>query len=368
MNRKKRAFTLVELLIAMAVGFIVIAAAYAIFNQQNKILTQQEKLASVYQNARIGMEMITQDISMAGYNQPASAGVTPVDRCSGTTTTTAECVGIKNAVANEIKICTDLNGNGYTYPGGPADSAGEEVTYKLYYSSGVRSLGRISNNENSSSPAIIQPVVEYIDESDSPTPALIFVYEDSSGATTNDLEKITRVKITIRTRAATPDPDYTDPVFNDHYRRYTLTSYAIPRNLLIATTATSTDTSKTTTTSTATTTAATTTATTTARSTTSTASSSTTSSGSGISNITLDSAGSAIAKNQRVTICTTVSDSDAATVKLITNQDDIIEMTLIDGLYCGTIPKYNNKTVNYYIETYDSSNNVRDTSAAYSYD
>ena len=179
------------------------------------------------------MEMMTRDISMAGYNQPASAGVTPVDRCSGTTETTAKCVGIKKAAADEIRFAADVNANGDTYPGGTADSAGEEITYKLYDSDGVRCLGRISKNENNSSAdtVAIQPVVEYVDASDSPAAALSFAYEDSSGAATTNLADIARVKITIRTRAATPDSDYTDPVYNDHYRRYTLTGYATPRNL-----------------------------------------------------------------------------------------------------------------------------------------
>jgi len=51
---------------------------------------------------------------------------------------------------------------------------------------------------------------------------------------TANLANIQRVKITIVIRTAKVDPNYTDATYGDHYRRYTLSSFAYPRNLALA--------------------------------------------------------------------------------------------------------------------------------------
>jgi len=226
MTTKDRGFTLIELMISMVVGLVVLAAAYGVFDLQNKTLTTQEKLASVYQNARIAMEMMGREISMAGYNQ-TSTGTTPLQRCKNALVTAGTaCAGIRAANANSISFTMDVTNNAGTgSPDGDRDDPNENITYELYTPSGsdVQVLGR-----KSSTSASKQQVVEYVD-------ALSFAYYKSDGtvwqSATNDLGDIRRVKITITTRAATVDNSYTDPTHGDHYRRYTLTSYVFPRNL-----------------------------------------------------------------------------------------------------------------------------------------
>ncbi|PJA48992.1 MAG: hypothetical protein CO171_06110, partial [Syntrophobacterales bacterium CG_4_9_14_3_um_filter_49_8] len=58
-----------------------------------------------------------------------------------------------------------------------------------------------------------------------------FNYLDSDGNPTTTTANIRQMRITITARTAKPDPDYTDPTYGDHYRRYTLTSLVTPRNL-----------------------------------------------------------------------------------------------------------------------------------------
>ena len=215
---------MIELLIAMVVGLVVLAATYGVFTLQNKTLTTQEKLASSYQNARIAMEMMIRDISMAGYNHTGTGSMVPsaLPRCTNALVTAGTpCAGIKTANGTSISITMDMdNDSGTGVSDGDRDDANENVTYNLYTSSdGVKVLGR-----KSSTSAITQPAVEYVE-------ALNFVYEDGAGNTTTDLFQIRRVKITITTIVATEDPSYTDPTHGDHYRRYTLTGYATPRNL-----------------------------------------------------------------------------------------------------------------------------------------
>src|SRR3990170_4847219 len=61
-------FSLVELMIAMAVGLVVLGAMYSVFTVQNKTFGNQEEIVAMQQNVRAGMDMVTREIMMAGYN------------------------------------------------------------------------------------------------------------------------------------------------------------------------------------------------------------------------------------------------------------------------------------------------------------
>jgi len=231
MNTNDRGFTLVELMIAMVVGMVVLGAVYALFTAQSKHLAAQEQLAELHQNARAAMDIMVREISMAGYNQTSSAcssPVTAVPRCTGVTTATnIPCVGITNAGVDTISFVADLNANCDTTAGGGGNPS-ENIAYDRYHSetspAGVYSLGRTSNGSK-------QPVVEYVESLD-------FKYYVADGEAipaneTTILANIRRVKITIVTRTAKVDPNYTDATYGDHYRRYTLSSFAFPRNLAL---------------------------------------------------------------------------------------------------------------------------------------
>jgi type IV pilus assembly protein PilW len=68
---KEKGFTLVELLVAMAISGIVVAAVYTAFVTQQKSYTVQNQVAETQQNARVGLDLIARDVRMAGYGQPA---------------------------------------------------------------------------------------------------------------------------------------------------------------------------------------------------------------------------------------------------------------------------------------------------------
>ncbi len=385
----RRGFTLLELLIAMVVGLVVLGAVYAVFTLQNTQFSNQESQTEMQQNARIAIEMMTREISLAGYRDitvtmtdadcSGSGGALP--NCSGATPwASGYCLGIMTAAADSIKFTLDITDSAGTNntPNGTVCNANEIITYDLYTpGGGVQSLGR-----KSSESATRQQVVENIE-------ALPFQYYNSAGTELSqpvaDLGSIAKVKVTVRMKAAKEDPAYNDPTYGDHCRRYELTSFAIPRNLLIniaATTSTATTSGSTTTaasSSTTTTTAAsssttsttaasssTTSTTAASSSTTSTTSITTTVSGSPITNVTQDPAGGTVAKNSSVEICADISGTYSSR-KLKTNQSESLTMTLASGnTYCATIPKHNNKTVNYWIELTDSGGYVTNGST-YSY-
>lgn len=68
MNMKKNAgFTLVELLIAMALGLILLGGLYQTFRTQHDTYIVQDQVAAMQQNLRAAMYLITRDLQMAGW-------------------------------------------------------------------------------------------------------------------------------------------------------------------------------------------------------------------------------------------------------------------------------------------------------------
>lgn len=64
---KEGGFTLVELLVAMAMLAGVLAAVFSIVNLQNRSVNVEEEVMDVQQNLRIGMEAVSKDLRMSGF-------------------------------------------------------------------------------------------------------------------------------------------------------------------------------------------------------------------------------------------------------------------------------------------------------------
>jgi type IV pilus assembly protein PilW len=64
---RQTGFTLVELMIAMSLGLILTGALVAMLGQARKSFQQDERFASMQDEARYAMKEITNDVSMAGY-------------------------------------------------------------------------------------------------------------------------------------------------------------------------------------------------------------------------------------------------------------------------------------------------------------
>ena len=199
-KNKERGFTMVELLIAMTIGLIIMAALSSTFLMQRKIFDVQDQVVEMVQNARAAMDMITREIRMAGYD--------PTGAMQRSDPTNADFVGIPYD-ANTLQIYADLYGNENT--GDP----NEDIAY-TYDAANLQ----IDRNTGSGD----QPFAENIQ-------SFTFEYFDSDGNPTTTTAAVRQIKITITAITTKPDPDYTDPTYEDHYRRYTLTSVITPRNL-----------------------------------------------------------------------------------------------------------------------------------------
>jgi type II secretory pathway pseudopilin PulG len=83
-NRKKTAgFTLIELMVAMGTGLVVMAVAIMLFRQAIDSMQTLTQRAEMQQNARVGVNWIAQDLSLAatgipigGFQLPSGGGAT----------------------------------------------------------------------------------------------------------------------------------------------------------------------------------------------------------------------------------------------------------------------------------------------------
>jgi hypothetical protein len=66
----QRGLTLIELMVAMAICFIVIGAVYRAFTSQQRTYAIQDQVAEAQQNARAAMNILMRDLWMAGHGKP----------------------------------------------------------------------------------------------------------------------------------------------------------------------------------------------------------------------------------------------------------------------------------------------------------
>lgn len=194
-------FSLIELLIAMAVGLIILGATYSVFISQNKQMDKQDKIVELQQNVRAAIDMMSREVRMAGYNPTPCPGACPAP-FDGITYNTAQLQikanfsggsAVGSGAANEIVI--------YKY-----DSANFRITRNNWSSSGSQSGD--------------QPFAENIIPNDNGIP--LFSYLDKNGNATATSSAIRKVRLTITGRTSSP--------IDGIYPKYTLSADVYVRN------------------------------------------------------------------------------------------------------------------------------------------
>jgi type IV pilus assembly protein PilW len=256
---KKNGLTLVELLIALVLSSLLIAALYRVFISQQRTYSVQDQVADMQQNVRIAMDQMTKEIRMAGYggNILAIFGningftniITPAN--NSITILLADQVGVlkQNATkaTNQLKVTNAsefntekkkylcLNGldnyfvesiAGDTITLTPSLREGHPINEPVYLVkaisyylgiSGVKTVLR--RNENTEGGG--QPLAENIEN-------LQFTYFDEIGNVTSNPPDIRMVKVTITAKTNMRDPEYKG---GDGYRRRILSSHVKLRNV-----------------------------------------------------------------------------------------------------------------------------------------
>jgi type IV pilus assembly protein PilW len=187
---KEGGFTLIELLIAIAISGIVIGSLFSFIIVQRKYFTLQGQITEMVQGARAAMDMMSNEIMVAGYN-PTGATFSGIPY---------------NASQLEIRADSYGSGNGVT------TDPNEDIIYS--YDATNKRIVRNTGGGN-------QPFAENVQ-------AFTFDYLDALGNPTTVSANIRQIRITITVRTSKPDPQYST---NGGYRTYTLTSRVTARNL-----------------------------------------------------------------------------------------------------------------------------------------
>jgi len=175
--REQKGFTLVELMIAMLVGGVVMAAVMTSFLSQHETYLAQDEVVEMQQNARVAMDMLSRDIRTIGYN--------PEGKTSAELTTS----GIQADGTASILTFTRDDGTGTGTP--------ETIEYSLYDAYGADGDGKVDDLGRKVGNATIQPVAENISR-------LEFRYLDEDGNPTNTLSSVRAIQVSMMVQAANP--------------------------------------------------------------------------------------------------------------------------------------------------------------------
>ena len=186
--RDQHGFTLIELLIALAAGSLVMGGIYGVLVQQRNVYARHQQMLEMRQNVRMGLDVMANDIRMAGFDPTGNAGA-----------------GIVTAEADLMRFTIDRNGSGTI-----GDAAFEDVAYRARSGS----LRIQSVREKASG---FQAVVDTIQRLrfcyvlPSNDPRLPCVPQVPAG----QLQNIRAVRLTLTARASRRDPQHAE---NDGYR------------------------------------------------------------------------------------------------------------------------------------------------------
>lgn len=161
-NINNHGFTLVELLVGLAIASIVGLTIVVAYTAQSRVHDEQDGLVEMQQNSRAALLFLQSELRRAGFNP--LGGELP--GCGVGGGADAE-PGIHTATASSIGFSMDLNGDG------DCTDSGENVLYQLYNpANGVMRLGRDDLTDG----APQQPIATNISVGDGTVPGLEFTY------------------------------------------------------------------------------------------------------------------------------------------------------------------------------------------------
>jgi type IV pilus assembly protein PilW len=246
-------FSLVELLVAMAMTGVVMAAVFKVYKTQQDSYLAQEQVAEMQQNSRRAKYIMAREIRMAGYDPTAAGAV----------------FGFVSAYGDKINITMDIS-----FEDGAITVPGDDITYSV-------SDCKLKRNEGNGDQVVVENIEavgfaygfdededgeietseagntiwaidsdpmdtdkrlnRYLDTNDD---GIISVEDDAAGAeltTPVPLDRIRAVKIWILARTGRPDKNFFSSstyalsdqrvLCKDGHRRYLLTTTVKCRNM-----------------------------------------------------------------------------------------------------------------------------------------
>jgi type IV pilus assembly protein PilW len=165
-SRLRKGFTLIEVVVALALTSIVALGIFSFYNSQNRAYVVQERVVEMQQNLRAGLEMLTREIRMAGYDPTGSASATITNATRTTLSFNSDIAGGDGDGIDNDEDGTIDEADEAVFGDGFLDDADENVTYT--FNAAANELERDTGGGG-------QPVAQNID-------ALRFAYAiDSDG-------------------------------------------------------------------------------------------------------------------------------------------------------------------------------------------
>ena len=179
-------FTVTELVLALAIMMMVMAAIVSLLISLNRVYAAQNVIAGVQQVTRAGINIMTRNIRLAGLNP------LKINR-----------IGILEASVNKIRFQHDTNGSGTIEIG-----QDEDIAYLL---NGNHQLIRQKDGNSRSNKSLVDHVSD-----------LTFKYVDRNNEETSILDEIHTVEISLTVR---------EPAGKDKFISRTYSTRVICRNL-----------------------------------------------------------------------------------------------------------------------------------------
>jgi type IV pilus assembly protein PilW len=180
----EQGFSLIELMIAMAISGVVLTGVYASYHDQLRTSLTQERIVDMNQNLRSAMVSIERDLRMAGANPTGDADA-----------------GIATATASVLALSMDDDGSDVNWADGDTTDEGEVIRFDLDNGN----LRRRFNAAGATDPTLVPANTDHLSRN---IDALNFVYLDgadppnvlASPVTGSALEDISSVQVTIVAR------------------------------------------------------------------------------------------------------------------------------------------------------------------------
>lgn len=183
-TNRQGGFTFIELMISLTLGLVVLAALMSTFALQRNTFGVQEEKAEILQTARAAMNMITQEVMMAGYNPDPSSGLQREDDSLPTFSGI-----VYDDSKSELEIRADLDGDGKIVsnatgidPDQWIYDENERIVYKKIGDQLKRKTGR----------GYFQPFAENIK-------TFVFIFLKADGSEANHSKDIRNVAIFLET-------------------------------------------------------------------------------------------------------------------------------------------------------------------------
>lgn len=229
--RLEKGFTLVEILISIAVGTVILLAVYAAVVTGQRSTSGIERKVLAGQDARAAMELMAIEIQMASFNPRVETGIwkNPTDCTAGSGANR----GIQTASATALSIEADVDESGVI-----GDASNEIITYT--YNAANQYITRktgcagadqpfLGDTEASGNPR----TVRVINATAMPGPVAVPVFRYYNGQNAEltsfpgDIPNIARIEITLWVETESVDPNLQER------RRVIYSTSVIPRNHVI---------------------------------------------------------------------------------------------------------------------------------------